>query len=318
MKLFKIGNTYYRWSGDQLVKAYKPPKQTGFRNFSPPKPKSDKQTWLGPDKPSVGPSSSEIEGDPKTYTPDTSERYFNGNSEPEWGKHFLDPDSTDDHSEKGIIKARKALHDAIVDHQVHDKETPDENQQKVALFMMGGPAAGKSSMVNQMFTSDEQKKFATVNPDDIKDMLPEYRKGVRNRYWPAAANSHEESSYLSKRVFDEALNSGKHIMIDGTGGKLKNYKKQLKQLKDAGYKVGLMAIDKPQDEGVKDAVNRAYRSGRFVPEQIIKHTYQNIPDNYEEFKQMVDGYQKYKAPPKSEGRKGKPSLQEEGGELPSF
>ncbi|MEN9261614.1 MAG: zeta toxin family protein, partial [Thermostichus sp. HHBFW_bins_43] len=176
----------------------------------------------------------------KEYTPNTSSKYF-GDPLPEWGEDRLDPNApgvNPDH-----VRARQVAHDAIVRHFVDKTPHPAPGEQKRAIFMVGGPAAGKSSMLRERFSDEEMGRYVVVNPDEVKNMLPEYRRGIRQRYWPAANNAHEESGYLSKRIFDAASSAGKHILIDGTGSKPAKYERQMKKLRDMGYRIEMMHID---------------------------------------------------------------------------
>ena len=312
----------YYWEGDRLIKAFVPAKhgvdfkhfgRPGSREVMEPKPQNpDASTpWKGPKAIGelAGPSNLDPQWSGKNYTPDTGAKYF-ANSGPDWGKHDLDP--TQPTVNPDHVKARQATHDAIAQHFVGKTPSPKEGEKKRAIFMVGGPAAGKSSMLKQRFSEDEMAQHVVINPDEIKNMLPEYRRGVKQRFWPAANNVHEESSYLSKRIFDEAAGSGKHLLVDGTGGNPRKYENQMDRLRSMGYEIQMMHMDKPAEQGVADAMGRAGRSGRYVPESVIQHTYNAIPGSVERLKPRADYWASYKAPATY---KEQPKMSADGGPL---
>lgn len=319
--IYRLSGVPYFWVGDRLIKAFVPSKygvnfkhfgRPGSREVMEPSPENrDPSTpWQGPERVArfSGPKNRDPNWNGKEYTPDTSKKYF-AKEGPDWGTDQLTPEQqglNPDH-----VKARAAVHDAIVNHFVHKTPTPAAGEKKRAIFMVGGPAAGKSSMLKQRFSDDEMAQHVVINPDEIKNMLPEYRRGVKKRYWPAAANVHEESSYLSKRIFDEAAGSGKHILIDGTGGNPKKYQQQMERLRSMGYEIQMLHMDKDAEQGVSDAMNRASRGGRYVPQDVVEHTYQQIPGAMEQLKPNADYWASYKAPPA--GQRSQPQMYAEGG-----
>jgi len=150
---------------------------------------------------------------------------------------------------KHISPQRAALHDEIIDsHFVNEdgsRKTPPTGQPEY-VFMGGGPASGKSSMLaegagpewagNGTNRSDSRGGKGTdshsvaINADEIKGELPPYKQlvggkdskggvGVDGRVGQMAAAStvHEESSLLSKAVNDRAIQSGFNVILDGTG-----------------------------------------------------------------------------------------------------
>lgn len=155
-----------------------------------------------------------------------------------------------------------------------------------AVFMSGGPASGKTSLLRKQF--GEAKGFVVVDPDRIKGTDPVMEIGVAMGMRQAAALAHENSSRLSKEVFAAARDNGLNVLMDGTGANADKYIKQMEDLKSKGYQVTLLAQHVPEEVGVKRAMDRADRSGRYVPEEFIKHAYEVIPGNFERLAQVAD------------------------------
>lgn len=180
---------------------------------------------------------------------------------------------------------RKALHDQIIaklsgDHRAMPK--PDEVP--TAILMMGGPGSGKSSLTRSLDTS----RFVVINSDDVKEQLPEYKEAVAGNARNAAAMVHEESSEIAHQIRNNSINAGKHILFDGTGKNPVDYAAVTKRLQDKGYFVQLLAVHLDADEGVSRAQGRAEREGRFVPEPVIRSTYDAIPGSYEKVSKLTN------------------------------
>jgi predicted ABC-type ATPase len=76
--------------------------------------------------------------------------------------------------------------------------------------------------------------------------------------------------------------------MDGTGANADKYIGQMRELQGKGYKVTLLAQHVPEEVGVKRALGRADRTGRYVPKEFIKHAYEVIPGNFEKLARVAD------------------------------
>ena len=176
---------------------------------------------------------------------------------------------------------RKAYEDKIIASELAEAETGDQ-----AVFMSGGPASGKTSLLRKKF--GEAKGFVVVDPDRLKDFDPVMAAGVALGMRQAAALAHENSSRLSKNLFTAAQEQSKNILMDGTGANAGKYIGQMQELKGKGYQVTLLAQHVPEAVGVQRALDRADRVGRFVPEEFIRHAYEVIPGNFERLAAAAD------------------------------
>lgn len=172
---------------------------------------------------------------------------------------------------------RRKLHDEIIA-QLIGRARPAEGRPR-ALFMAGGSASGKSSALTA--NPDMVPEGAvTIDPDAIKEMLPEYREMVADRDRYAAFAAHEESSDLAKRLRAEAVKRNLHMVVDGTGnsGKGKFAGKIKAAIRD-GYDTGVLYVTVPTDIAVERSMARARRTGRYVPEQTIREVHRNVSRN---------------------------------------
>lgn len=172
---------------------------------------------------------------------------------------------------------RKKLHDEIVQHFLGDAR-PSEGRHR-ALFMAGGAASGKSSALKT--NADMVPDGAVmIDPDAIKGMLPEYREMVESRDRYAAFGAHEESGDIAKRLHAEAMAQGLDLVVDGTGnsgpGK---FVAKIERVLGAGYDTDVLYVTVPTEVAVERAMLRAARSGRYVPERVIRDAHAAVSRN---------------------------------------
>jgi predicted ABC-type ATPase len=170
---------------------------------------------------------------------------------------------------------RQALHDKIVADAVAGVPTSADPTYYV---MGGGPAAGKSTMLKDSKVSIPSKdKAVQVNPDDVKEKLPEWDRmqGDTNR----AAYTHEESSYISKRIQAAAFETKRDVVADGTGdSSVSSMSNKIKKARDANYRVVGNYATVPTSVAIERANARGARTGRYVPESVIRGTHAGVSD----------------------------------------
>ncbi len=173
---------------------------------------------------------------------------------------------------------RETLHENIIEEGL-SKATPVE--EPIVHFMGGGPASGKGTAIRQGLI-DVPDNIVVVDADEIKDALPEYKALIDDRSSRAAAYVHEESSYLSKEMFQESIDSGRNTQLDGTGdSSLEKLRSKVASAREAssakgGTKVIADYITIDTEEAVRRARRRAIQTGRSVPEEVVRQTHASI------------------------------------------
>lgn len=207
---------------------------------------------------------------------------------------------------------RKALHDKIVSDFL-DGVAPVPSP--VQYMNGGGPASGKGTMTrgdnaritgyppthivddNGNFVRTDEPGGVIIDPDQLKLSLPEGRESVQRRkageeldvaHQEWAANLHEESSYLAKRLHQAALDRGVNLILDGVNDtSVDKVRSKVDQAHEHGYSVEANYIYLDPEEGLKRAAARAARSGRNVPSEVVLDTYENIPEVFDGVKTGV-------------------------------
>lgn len=176
---------------------------------------------------------------------------------------------------------RKAYEKKVIAEELRGATKGDQ-----AVFMSGGPASGKTSLLKKQF--GEAQGFAVIDPDRIKAYDPVMEIGVAMGMRQAAALAHENSSRLSKELYATARDQGLNVLMDGTGANAGKYIGQMQELRGKGYKITLLAQHVPEEVGVDRALKRADRTGRYVPPEFIQHAYEVIPGNFERIAREAD------------------------------
>lgn len=243
-----------------------------------PGEKGGKREWVGEQ---VSPTSMEFRGQ------------FAGHSNETIKDHFINGKPTE---------TRADFHqEHIIAPAFEGKKTAAElGERPVAIMTMGGPASGKGVVLDKLYANGLDKThFVHVDPDEVKKALPEYKAQVPEHsgrtFMGAAAQVHEESSYVAKQIRDKAIAGGHHVVIDGTGGNAAKFIELMEHLKSKGYDVHVHHPDLGEDEGVKRALGRAERSGRHVPEPFIRDTYQKIAAATDKIAAAAPHYTRYDA-----------------------
>jgi len=191
-----------------------------------------------------------------------------------WIKVGAPADSLAAHTDQDgkLTAARSALHEKIVRDTLagHAKSA-----RPVARFMGGGPASGKSTVMKGVDPG------VLIDSDGIKAKLPEYRQMTKAGNPAAAAYAHEESSALAKQIMARAAKSGMDFTLDGTGDS--GYDKMAKKVAEArssGHKVHGAYVTVDTDEAVRRANKRAARTGRVVPEPVIREIHSSVTKTF--------------------------------------
>lgn len=221
-----------------------------------------------------------------------------------WKSHY---DKNPNDGGKPSAERRATVHDPII-REALSARPAGKDEQKTAIMTMGAPASGKSSALRGVDTT----RFVKVDPDAIKERLPEYQKAVADRsntFRGAAFMAHEESSDIAKTILARAVANGNHVIVDGTGSNADAFLKKMDTLKAAGYHVHVAMPHLEEEAGIARMKDRADKSGRMVPEKFARAAYNTIPRNFERIARKADSFALYDNSGKNvrpvwEGRKG--------------
>ena len=181
---------------------------------------------------------------------------------------------------------RRRLHKDII-YNIKKDIVCIENDEPIAILMGGSPASGKSTFLKKYSPYLLNEEILKIDADDIRSKLPEY-KGYN------ATQTHLETKDIVNTLLSDrniGLPCKFDVIYDGTMNSTKSYIPLINLLKQLGYRVFIVYIDKvPKDVIVKRALERYKKSGRFVPLEVIDDFFDKGTSAMEQLKFMVDGY----------------------------
>lgn len=174
----------------------------------------------------------------------------------------------------------KGTHDPAMAELRAGKQAISEGAEKNFHMLGGGSGAGKGTIQKQGLVRGGRNRI-TVDSDELKKALKEYRTKVAAGDAEAAAFAHEESSFLAKRAVREGLEDGFDTTLDGTGdGGIAKLTKKVQQARDKGYQVTADYVTIDTDEAVRRALTRAEKSGRLIGEGTIRGIHRQVSRDF--------------------------------------
>ena len=134
------------------------------------------------------------------------------------------------------------------------------NEDKLAIFLMGSPGAGKSTYISN-FIQPRRRDIRTFSSDDISLM---FTKDPNVR--------HRGAGELNIKRIDVFMETGQSFIYDTTPTYSGDKVDLINKAKDNGYKVIFIALITPLDVALKRNQERA----RQASEDFLRHTYGNI------------------------------------------
>ena len=179
-----------------------------------------------------------------------------------------------------LTPEREALHKKIIDDVLKGK-VPVEGQATMTM-LGGGPASGKSSVMNPDTSNDPNS--VTVDPDFFKTLLPGYAE-MAQQSENAASFYHEESSALAKRFAEVSFKENYNVIYDGTGdGSTESVQKKIDAARASGYRVEAKYVTIDTEEAVRrnqkrydDAVAEG-KTPRLPPVDRVIETHMKVTD----------------------------------------
>ena len=154
-----------------------------------------------------------------------------------------------------------------------------------AIFMVGGPGAGKTNVgkglklgrrgykvVNQDIALEAMKSEAGL-PGNESDYTAEQRS-LRSKLGSAARKA-------AVAKFDKYAGDGNGMVIDGTGASYNATTKKIKALQDKGFEVHMVVANTPLDTALER--NRA-RKERSLPDFVVQKTYDQVQESLLRYK----------------------------------
>jgi predicted ABC-type ATPase len=175
-----------------------------------------------------------------------------------------------------------------------DEEAEIRNQifrrvKKHAIVLIGGPASGKSTVrdayLRKIGRSEEE--YVTLDPDFILTSLQSYRTAQRAGAEPP--DCYPVAYAINDRNLEYALENNMSVIFDGTGRDFNWTARELveRMLVSSGYIVHLCIVTLDVEIALTRASERAKRTGRVVPESVIRKIHTEVNHNIPLYKRMT-------------------------------
>ena len=158
---------------------------------------------------------------------------------------------------------------------------------KKVVFLAGGAGSGKGNVVKKLGL--EKDGFKIVNQDISLEWLkknhglPENMKDLTKEQRSTLGKLGHQARGIAKRKMMKFQGKGDGVVVDGTGGSIKNMEKLVNEFKDKGYDVSMVFVE----TSLKTALerNRA-RKERSLLDVIVERNHASVQGNKSGFKDM--------------------------------
>lgn len=184
---------------------------------------------------------------------------------------------------------RTALHDQIVNGFL-SRSRPVQDGPAEVIFTAGGPASGKSTIITKLEELGVRPlpdDYVDINADLVKEQLPEYETMLKGGDDRAAFFVHEESSDIAARLRFESLETNRNVLVDQVGNNADGeFARKIKASRGPNTDVRVIYADVPVDEAIRRSDERAKKTGRVVPHDLIRNKHKGVVRNFLEVAQM--------------------------------
>lgn len=166
------------------------------------------------------------------------------------------------------------------------KKPVPQDESPEFTYIMGPPAAGKSTRQNQK----EYDNIVKLDPDEFVERMPEFQRAKEVKARNGAQAVVDEALMLNDKLIDEAKEGRFNFLVSGTGANLSWMEKHLfPDLKRRNYRINVvMTYVDDLDELMLRTEARGHVRGRFVPPERTMLLHEVLPKNFKELMKNSD------------------------------
>eukprot|EP00747_Dinoflagellata_sp_TGD_P185476 gnl/TRDRNA2_/TRDRNA2_42039_c0_seq2.p1 gnl/TRDRNA2_/TRDRNA2_42039_c0~~gnl/TRDRNA2_/TRDRNA2_42039_c0_seq2.p1 ORF type:complete len:291 (-),score=56.50 gnl/TRDRNA2_/TRDRNA2_42039_c0_seq2:31-903(-) len=154
------------------------------------------------------------------------------------------------------------------------------------LLLFGGSGSGKGTFIKKHLAKHgfPVKDYVWHGLDEYLNFLPEFRQSASDPnyiYEDAADGCYSGAIPIGKAVQKLVIERKHHVIYEETGKNLDRVLQRiLPPFRDAGYVITLVLVDNTAEEGIRRAVGRFQREGRYSSPEYVQGTFSGVFDNY--------------------------------------
>jgi predicted ABC-type ATPase len=168
------------------------------------------------------------------------------------------------------VPARQKVQDEIIQDVVRSGKISAKPR---IIFTAGAYGAGKSTVLDALERTGyyDGKTFLRIDPDAIKEKIPEYAhlKAVNPSMAPTLV--HRESTYIADLAFERALAQGKDVILDSSLKDTDHYRALIERIRKIypHYQIEIVAVEASRNRVLQAYEERAQKTGRVIPADQI-------------------------------------------------
>ena len=134
------------------------------------------------------------------------------------------------------------------------------------------------------------ESFVRVDPDDIRQQLPEYREYIKREFSSAGDLTQKESGYIAEIMIHASLARGANVLVEGSLKDSNWYVKYIDSLKKLHplLRIAIIHVSAPLDVCLQRVFSRAMLIGRLVPSSAVVDSYIKVQRSVKIIRRAVD------------------------------
>lgn len=160
------------------------------------------------------------------------------------------------------------------------------------IFTAGAMGAGKGYVLEFM---DKEgclplSQFVIVDPDQVRQTLPEWQGYVDKDPQTAAIKTQKEAGHIAEILGYKALRERWNVIFDGSLRDVEWYKVYFQKLRQSfpGIRLMILHIKAEREAVLKRAEDRGKATGRMVPMELLESSMRQVPQSVHTLAPFVD------------------------------
>jgi hypothetical protein len=187
---------------------------------------------------------------------------------------------------------RQHLQDAILQRVVDSSAKLSNEKRPWIVFSAGAMGVGKGYVISNLHNAGlfPLDNFLKIDPDMLKQELPEMPGYLRQDKESAATKLHRESTQMSDVLFEHALLNEIPLFVDGSLRDVDYYQTLFDRIREihSQYRIAIIHVVADRDVIHERAKERAKRTGRVVPKDLLNESIEQVPRSVEILSKKVD------------------------------
>jgi len=193
---------------------------------------------------------------------------------------------------KKYSEDRVAFQDRLIEESCATGKHQEDLLLPWVVFTAGAMGAGKGYVMKWLEKNDALplEKFITVDPDAIRQSLPEWDGYVSKDPLTAAVKTQKEAGCIAEIMGYKVLCERWNVIFDGSLRDVAWYKVYFEKLRQSfpGIRLMILHIQADRQEVLDRAEKRGKETGRMVPRELLESSMDAVPKSVRQLAPHVD------------------------------